>query len=322
VHWRARAATIARVIAATGSRIGWDDLPAAVRAGLEDIAGGPVVEAVSQPGGFSPGVAARVRTVDGRRAFVKAVSPAQNEETPALHRREADVTAALPPGTPAPRLLGTYDDGEWIALVLQDVEGGHPATPWRRDELDAVLRTLDEMATVLTPSPVADLSPAARVLAYDFGGWDRVAGERPADLDPWVAEHLADLRRMAARGLAVLDGDTMVHLDVRADNLLIGPDGRVTVVDWPWACAGPRWLDRLLLLVNVRLFGGHDTEALLLQCAAASGADVADLRAVLAGLAGYFVDKCRAPAPPGLPTVRGFQRAQGDALVTWLAETT
>jgi hypothetical protein len=39
---------------------------------------------------------------------------------------------------------------------------------------------------------------------------------------------------------------------------------------------------------------------------------------VLAAAAGYFVDRCRTPPPPGLPTVRAFQRAQGNALLTWL----
>jgi aminoglycoside phosphotransferase (APT) family kinase protein len=110
-------------------------------------------------------------------------------------------------------------------------------------------------------------------------------------------------------------GDTLVHLDVRADNLLIGPAGEVTLIDWPWACRGPRWLDRLLLLVNVRLYGGHDCEAMLRDL----DGDEDDMRSVLIGLTGYFVDAARNPPPPGLPTLRAFQRAQADALLPWIA---
>nr|MDP9168965.1 aminoglycoside phosphotransferase family protein [Actinomycetota bacterium] len=51
----------------------WSDLPASVRAGVEDLLGFPVVRAEPQGGGFSPGVAARVRGQAGQRAFVKAV---------------------------------------------------------------------------------------------------------------------------------------------------------------------------------------------------------------------------------------------------------
>jgi aminoglycoside phosphotransferase (APT) family kinase protein len=309
------------VIAATGARIGWADLPAHVHAAVEEILGGVVVSAESQPGGFSPGSADRVRTATGARAFVKAVSPAQNPVSPGMHRREASVTAALPPGTPAPRLLGSFDDDEWIVLVLADVEGRHPVTPWTTPELSAVMRTLDAMAAALTPSPVPGLPSATTFLGPDLAGWNRVAADPPADLHPWAQRHLSDLRAMADRGLAALGGDTLVHLDVRADNLLIGPDGAVTVVDWPHACVGPPWLDRLLLLINVRLYGGHDVEEMLQQCAANSGAEPADLRGVIAGAAGYFVDACRLPPPPGLPTVRAFQRAQGDALLPWLVET-
>src|SRR3954447_10796385 len=98
---------------ASGVRIGWDELPQAVRAAVEDALGAPVVVAVSQPGGFSPGTADRVLTADGRRAFVKAVGRSLDETALALHRAEARITAALPADAPAPRLLARYDDEDW-----------------------------------------------------------------------------------------------------------------------------------------------------------------------------------------------------------------
>ncbi|WP_200214091.1 phosphotransferase [Micromonospora coerulea] len=302
------------------TRIGWTDLPAGVRATVEELLGDRVVEAVSQPGGYSPGTADRVRTAGGRRAFVKAVSPAQNDRSPHLHRTEARIAAALPPYAPTPRLLGCHDDGEWVALVFTDVDGRHPATPWRHEELAGVLAALAAMAAALTPTPVPTVRTAAEQLGPDFAGWRRIAADPPADLAPWARAHLPELCAAADRGLAALSGDTLCHLDVRADNLLVGPDGTVTVVDWPWACRGPSWLDTVLLLVNVRLHGGHDTEALLRDLPLTAGVDPAALTGVLAGLAGFFLDAARQPPPPGIPTVRAFQRAQGEALLPWLAE--
>src|SRR3954465_12624350 len=105
---------------ARGVRVAYDDLPAGVRAWVDDTMGGPVTEAVTQPGGFSPGVASRIRTADGHRAFVKAVCGTANPQSPDMHRKEAAVTAALPEHAPAPRLLASYDDGEWVALLLED----------------------------------------------------------------------------------------------------------------------------------------------------------------------------------------------------------
>ncbi|BCJ60973.1 phosphotransferase [Micromonospora endophytica] len=256
----------------------------------------------------------------GGRAFVKAASPEQNPDTPVMHRTEARVTAALPAYAPTPRLLGCHDDGHWVALVLTDVDGRHPATPWRADELTAVLAALESMAAALTPTPVPQLPTVAEHLAEDFTGWHRIAEDPPADLHPWARAHLDELRDRTQQVIAELAGDTLCHLDVRADNLLIDAAGRVTVVDWPWAARGPAWLDTALLLLDVRLNGGHDTEALLRRLPLLADADPATVTGFYAGLAGFFADRARQPPPPGIPTVRAFQRAQSDVLLDWLAE--
>lgn len=295
------------MIPAVGVRITWHDLPRHVRAAVERMLGAPVVHAASQAGGFSPGTADRVVTRTGERAFVKAVSPAQNPRSAEMARQEALVTAALPTAAPTPALLGTFDDGDWVVLVLEDVDGRHPRTPWVADEIDAAVRGLRDLARALTPVPLPGAPAAAEHLAHDFGGWRRLAADPPADLDPWAAVHLGDLVAAADRGLASLAGDTLAHCDIRADNMLIRADGSVVFVDWPWACAGPDWLDTALLAINVIVHGG-DGDAVL----PAAGADV------VTGFTGYLLDAARQPPPPGLPTVRAFQRAQGDALLPWM----
>jgi hypothetical protein len=83
--------------AAAGVRLDWPGLPAEVRAAVEAACGAPVTAAQTQPGGFSPGAAARIRCADGRRWFVKAVSAEVNEDSPKMHRREARVLTALDP---------------------------------------------------------------------------------------------------------------------------------------------------------------------------------------------------------------------------------
>ncbi len=43
-----------------------------------------------------------------------------------------------------------------------------------------------------------------------------------------------------------------------------------------------------------------------------------DLIAVLTGIAGFFADAAWQPPPKGLPTVRTFQRANADTVLSWL----
>ena len=71
--------------------------------------------------------------------------------------------------------------------------------------------------------------------------------------------------------------------------------------------SSPR-LDLLVLLLNVRTFGGHDTHALLTRRAAAAGYDRDDLVATIAGFAGYYLDAARRPPPPNVP---GLRRSSG-----------
>jgi hypothetical protein len=212
------------VTAATDVRIGWTDLPDRVQHAVEEILHARVVEARSQPGGFSPGTADRVVTADGRRAFVKAAGLDLNPKTPGLHRQEAAVTAALPPQAPAPRLLGSYDDADWVALVLEDVDGRHPELPWQADEVKAALRMLEDLAVTCTPAPLPGLPDLRDQLADDFTRWPLLREDPPPDLDPWAAEHTGRLEELSTHGHAALAGDTIVHMDVRADNLLVRGD--------------------------------------------------------------------------------------------------
>ena len=96
---------------------------------------GEVAAATSQRGGFSDGLAARLVLSDGRRAFAKAVDTAAAPGVGSFHRREIAVAGGLPYGVPAARLLGSYDDGEWVALVLEDIEGTLPQQPWHEANL-------------------------------------------------------------------------------------------------------------------------------------------------------------------------------------------
>ncbi|MGW2474955.1 phosphotransferase [Streptomyces sp. NPDC001665] len=308
---------------AQGVRHPWSGLPAAVRAAVEDILGAPVTEARSQSGGFSPGVAARVRLANGGRAFVKAVSAEVNPDSPAMHRAEARVTASLPSHAPVPRLLGSYDDGTCVALVLEDIDGRQPRVPWDRAELDRVLTAVGDLPRILTPAP-AGVASVSQGKSSMFTGWRTLhAAGGDARLDPWAAAHLAALAELESGWPEAGAGDTLAHGDLRADNILLTED-RTVFVDWPHAVRAAPWFDRLVMLPCVTAqgyasgTGGPDPEALFTAHPLGRGADPDAVTAVLAAVAGYFAEHALRPDPPGLPTLRAFQAAQGTAALTWL----
>jgi aminoglycoside phosphotransferase (APT) family kinase protein len=309
--------------AARGVRTPWEAVPAGVRAAVEGRLGARVAQARTQSAGFSPGVAARLVLADGRRAFVKAVSAAQNPESPGIHRDEIRVARALPAGVPAPRLLADLDMDGWVVLLFEDVEGRLPAQPWEPAELRLVLDTVAGLARALTPGPAA-APPVAEKQDGAFRGWRTLAGDRAAGvddlagLDPWAARNLPALARLESGWAAGAAGGTLAHSDLRADNLLLTPDGRVVVVDWPWACLAAPWYDLLLMLPSVRMQGGPPPEALFARHEVAAGADPDAVTAVLAAFAGFLLGHARRPSPPGLPTLRALQAAQGREALAWL----
>ena len=278
----------------------------------------------SQPGGFSPGVAARLRLADGRRVFVKAVHPAANGQAPALHRREAQVVAAMPEDAPVPRLQWTIDRGpdDWIVLAFDDVEGRQPAVPWQTAELDRVLVAVEALADRLTPSPiVADWLGEAGDLVRETGrGWvDAAADPATMDrLDDWTQRHIRTLVTLEADVETAASGRTLLHQDLRADNVLLTDDA-VLVVDWPHARIGAAWVDLLWFAPSVAMQGGPAPNELLRRFGPAAGADPDAIDAVIAAIAGFFTLGSLLPDPPGLPTLRAFQAAQGAIARGWLA---
>jgi hypothetical protein len=308
------------VIAGNGAqRLSWRDIPPHIRAGLEERFGSAVVDAVSQPGGFSPGFASRLTLTDGRRVFVKAVSGAQNRESPAIYRQEARYAAALPAEVPAPRLLWTFDDDDWVALAFEDIEGRPPSLPWQPDELGRVLEAIAALPAALTPPPF-EAPTLGDAFARAFSGWRRLATkerERAVELDPWAQANLDRLAELEDAWQAGAGGGTLLHSDLRADNILLTPE-RVYIVDWPWVRTGPAWADLLFMLPSVAMQGGGDPEEIFVTHAIAKDAPREAANAMLAGLTGYFLRSALQPAPPGLPALRLFQKAQGDAALAWL----
>ncbi len=140
---------------------------------------------------------------------------------------ERRISAALPASAPAARLLASLDTDGWVILIFEDIEGRMPTQPWQPAELGRVLDAMADLAVTLTPAPVE--APAAATRFRHLGrGWQHLAdaastGDDLVGLDPWARSALPDLAALETGWAAAVEGTTLAHGEVRADNILLTP---------------------------------------------------------------------------------------------------
>ena len=237
--------------------------------------------------------------------FVKAP---YNDESREWLRIEAFVYQHVA-GNFMPRLIAW--DGE--ILVLEDLSGEIWPPPWTATSVDAVRDSLEELAAISPPAglpPLENLRPI-----FVDSGWQAIADDPTAFLSlglcsaDWLAAALP--RLMAAAASIDLAGDSLVHVDVRSDNLCIRGN-RALFFDWNWASIGNPLVDLAAWLPSLEAEGGPQPEELLPGTAAAPYA---------AALAGLWGARAGMPAPAELPRLREMQLLQARPGLSWAART-
>jgi hypothetical protein len=274
-----------------------------VQSEIERIVGARVVGLEHVEGrGYTHAGRHRAFLDDGNTVFVKS---AVDELSAGWLCTEISVYTTLR-GSFLPVFHGWSEHEGLPLVVLEDLGDAHWPPPWRDGDVDAVKRALAELAA--TPPPEAVDRVPRDELAYEWRELER-------DPEPflstgmatraWLEKHLPVLRDAAER--APFDGEDLLHLDVRSDNLALR-DGRAVLVDWNWACVGNGVLDMVGWAPSLHFEGGPAPEELV------SGPGVAELAAALAGL---WAARVGLPPPPTAPRVRVGQRQQLSVVLPW-----
>lgn len=132
-------------------------------------------------------------------------------------------------------------DLEALAARIRTLTGGEPRS-WRRIEhgYTAALRYLVGKVPADFPSLADD--------AHEFHGWREIGADPAGFLSlgfasaAWLSRALP--RLIEAEQAIRLDGDALVHMDIRSDNLCFHGD-RTLLVDWNWARRGNPAYDRI-----------------------------------------------------------------------------
>lgn len=295
----------------TAQRLSWPHLPASLRARIEERLDSPVVEAVSEDGGFTPGFASVLTCANGQRQFVKAASTTAQRPFAASYRAEATVLATLPEQMPAPRLLWSIDE-DWMVLGIEHHPARLPGQPWSSADLDSALAALHTCSQVPTPS-----GPGLSSFAEEFEDlpryWKHVHDTRPA------LPHLAEAAELAATFAEVTLGESWVHTDLRADNFLVLPDGSTQICNWTWPARGAAWIDTVQFLVGPR-GAGLDVDSVLRDHPLTCDVPEEHIDRVIALQAGFFAKAADDPVPANSPYLRQHQAICRDITWGWLAQ--
>lgn len=313
------------ILRARGRRLDFSALPIHILQTIDIALGDPVVATTSIDHGFSPGVACIAKTAGGQEFFLKAACSVPSEHAGAFHRKEIIVASRLGPDVPTGRLIWSFDEGApgWVVLVYEIVHGHSPELPWRAADVDLVVDALNRLAATLTPSPIpeSDIGRLAGSGVLGSGCWRRLELAPPPTLDPWARRHLDRLIELESRIDDVVVGNTLLHLDIRGDNMLITGDG-VVIVDWPHAKVGAAWVDAVTFAPSLAMQGGPDPEDFIARIDVARTADPDAVIACVAEIAGFFTYNSSLPPLDALPGLREFQAGQGAVARRWLARRT
>lgn len=254
--------------------------------------------------GYTPTARFRVELADGSSAFAKLGTSTM---TANWLRIEHQLYASLR-GDFMPGLLGFEDDPEQPLLLLEDMSRAHWPPPWRPADVERVLEAVQRMGAA--PSLPSWL-PRLEIDRRRYAGWLEVEKNPEPFLSlglcsrEWLENALPVL--LMAQDLALLDGDQLVHGDLRSDNLCLF-DHRVVFVDWNMARRGNPAFDLAALAPSLRLEGGPLPEQLLLG----EGA-------LCTLVCGYFAANAGLPAIPEAPRVRNIQLRQLRIALPWAA---
>ena len=263
-------------------------------------------------GGYTPALRGQVTLGDGTTVFAKI---GVNKMTADWLRAEDKFYRALSPKHNfLPRFLVFGDTGDDAPiLLLEDLTPAHWPPPWKPGQVEQVLETLARVRAALPDAPLD--TPHLKDYPADIhGGWPRVAANPNPFLslgfctEKWLTDALPSL--LAAANEMPLEGNDLLHLDTRSDNLCFsGNNGtRVVLVDWNHTSRGNGLVDIAFWLPSLHMEGGPSPDDIL-----------PDAPACAAAVAGFFAARAGQPVIPDASHVRTIQKTQLKTALPWAA---
>lgn len=220
-------------------------------------------------GGNSTAMRGIITTSDGKRLFAKIGVDAQTKQ---WAKKEIVAYEFLFESnySHVPKLIAVNDNQTSFATeALEPYAGWDWSDVWTEDRLVYTLSAMDELAQLSPPEKYRTLLKEGMGMDDSANGWIKLqeSVERQEYLrnqfdTTEVQEVIANLDQYTDTSLQYkLNFDTLVHLDVRADNCAWNKEQKqVKLVDWNWLQMGDRNIDLAAFLVHVHQNGVNVTK--------------------------------------------------------------
>lgn len=300
-----------------------ESAPAAVVDYVRGAIDSVVVEEHPAADGFTFSVASVITAEDGQQIFVKAGPKATaGGQAVSTGAELAQLTLDI-----GPALLSWAERDGWYVAIYERLAGA-AVDRWQTRDIEGLSTLAAIMRERFDPSPLCDTEAYADAFAPLVGTWSALAD--PGGPEERSVEHVRDrelpfglriesLAELEADWFAALRGGTSLqHGDIRRDNVMREPSGRLRLVDWTHRWTAPSWADWVRLVPDIAA-DGFDPEQVLHNIAG-PGTNEHGVNVMLAGLAGRCWRDGHLGPVPGLPQLRPMQRIQGEMTLRWLAQ--
>ncbi len=269
---------------------------------VEYLTGSEPVSWRPAKGGYSVAERWVAKLQNGSSVFIKA---ATDEDTKSWLKAEDKVYENIK-GDFMPQFIG-YDEASSI-LALEDLSKETWTYEWSAERVQAVLHMLEKVAATKTP----DDFPLLELQAPKFNGWREIAAvpENRAGFlklglasSEWLDKALPIL--VQAEMAAKFEGDSLVHVDVRSDNICFRGK-KPMLVDWNWACRGNAKLDVVGWFPSLHVEGGPAPWDVTL-----------DEPELITALAGFWAIRAPRPSHKQGTAIRELQLKQLRSALPW-----
>ncbi|RXK86101.1 phosphotransferase [Filimonas effusa] len=224
---------------------------------IENVLNKKIIQCVQPNFGLSAALRYSIELEDKSKVFVKA---ATDDQTAGWLRTEHSVLASYQDNF-MPEIINWIDEFvNFPILITQDFSNAFWAASdkgvhWRKGDIELLLDTVKKLSTIKGRHLLPKLEN------HNTGVWAKIAEDPEGFLKlkmcsgNWLMHSIDYL--IEAESKVDKTGETLVHGDIRSDNICI--DGsRVVFVDWSNACIGSADHDLVNLLPTLHLEGGPD----------------------------------------------------------------